>query len=126
MRHRHVMIWAGCLLAILMTGQGGLAIEPAALLPIDPVPLTEISDWVEPATEDAVMHQGFIDRINDECFVILDMCRGFAPNVVFRTRPGGPATSRAAFRPGDYVGYRFNLSHKIEAIWLETVPADLR
>lgn len=126
MRHIPQQILAGGLLAVLLLWGSALAAEPEALLPIEPVPMIEISDYVTIALDPAPERFGFIDRINEECFVISDICRSFAPKAVFRTRRDGPATSRNAFRVGDFVGFRFNIKREVEAVWFEPVPAGLK
>ncbi len=114
-------MWALC-----GCGGGPAALEPPALLPIDPVPLVEVSDWVPEMAQAGPERHGFIEQVHDHCCVILDVCRGFARHASFRTRPDGPATSRNAFRAGDYVGYRLNPERRIEAVWFEPISGDLR
>ena len=126
MRYVPIKILAGGLLTVLLLWGSAPAVEPKALLPIEPVPTIEISDYVTSASRPAPERYGFIDRINPECFVIMDICRSFANNAVFRTRRDGPATSRNAFKPGDFVGFRFNINREVEAVWFEPVPAGLK
>jgi hypothetical protein len=99
--------------------------DPPSLLPLEPVPKQQISDGttLQPAPPERV---AVIEQIHPHCFVIGDICRSFSSNAVFRSSAGGPATSRAAFRVGDYVGFRFNTTREIEEIWLAEPPTGLQ
>jgi hypothetical protein len=112
-------------LAAIFAAPSSIAEDTPELLPLDPVPMVQISDGttLQPAPPERV---AVIEQIHPHCFVIGDICRSFSSNAVFRRSAGGPATSRAAFRVGDYVGFRFNTAHEIEEIWLAEPPVDTR
>ncbi len=105
-----------------LTAAPSIAEDTPELLPIEPVPMIQISDWV-PAARPSPARYGFIQKIHPHCFVVSDTCRGFSSDVIFRSSAGGPATSRGAFRVGDYVGLRFNKNREVEEIWLAEPPA---
>lgn len=95
------------------------------LLPIEPVPMIQISDAV--TTPRASPERfGIIQKIHPHCFVIADMCRGFSGDTIFRSSDGGPPTSRGAFRVGDYVGLRYNKNREVAEIWLAAPPVGIR
>ncbi|MEE4113371.1 MAG: hypothetical protein V2I40_11200 [Desulfobacteraceae bacterium] len=95
------------------------------LLPIEPVPMIQVSDWV-PTPRPSPARYGFIQQIHPHCFVVADTCRGFSGDAIFRSSVGGPATSRGAFRVGNYVGLRYNKNREVEEIWLAEPPAGVR
>ena len=117
--------------SFLLLGLAVILVAPATaeetpgLLPIEPVPMIQVSDWV-PAPRPSPARYGFIQQIHPHCFVVSDTCRGFSSDAVFRSSAGGPATSRGAFHVGDYVGLRFNKNREVEEIWLAEPPAGVR
>jgi hypothetical protein len=122
------MAIAGLLIALLMFGGTSVttaAEDAPALLPIEPVPMIQISDWI-PVPRPSSARYGFIQNIHPHCFVVSDTCRGFSSDAIFRSSAGGPATSRGAFKVGDYVGLRFNKNREVEEIWLAKPPAASR
>ena len=116
--------------SFLLLGLAVILVAPATaeetpgLLPIEPVPMIQVSDWIPPPPSPA--RYGFIQQIHPHCFVVSDTCRGFSSDAVFRSSAGGPATSRGAFHVGDYVGLRYNKNREVEEIWLAEPPAGVR
>lgn len=108
----------------MATGSTGAEDYPE-LLPLEPVPMIQVSDWVATPRPSPARY-GFIQQIHPHCFVVADTCRGFSGDAIFRGSAGGPATSRGAFRVGDYVGLRFNKNREVEEIWLAAPPAAAR
>lgn len=117
--------------SFLLLGLAVILVAPATaeetpgLLPIEPVPMIQVSDWVS-APRPSPARYGFIQQIHPHCFVVSDTCRGFSSDAVFRSSAGGPATSRGAFHVGDYVGLRYNKNREVEEIWLAEPPAGVR
>ena len=126
-RIRHYLIISSFLLglAAISAAAPSIAEETPELLPIEPVPMIQISDWV-PAPRPSPARYGFIQKIHPHCFVVSDTCRGFSNDVIFRSSAGGPATSRGAFHVGDYVGLRYNKNREVEEIWLAEPPVGIR
>jgi hypothetical protein len=123
-RIRHYLIISSFLLGLttILAAAPSIAEDTPGLLPIEPVPMIQVSDWV-PAHRPSPARYGFIQKIHPHCFVVSDTCRGFSNNVIFRSSAGGPATSRGAFHVGDYVGLRYNKNREVEEIWLAEPPA---
>ena len=99
--------------------------ETPELLPLEPVPMIQVSDWVATPRPSSARY-GFIQQIHPHCFVVADTCRGFSSDAIFRSSAGGAATSRGAFHVGDYVGLRYNKNREVEEIWLAEPPVGIR
>lgn len=114
------LVW---LVTLLLLTVPALAADPLPeLAPIEPAPLMQPGGYVPQAAVDAATHYGFVEGIVDGGFVIADVQRFLSPEVVLRSRPNGPATSKSAFRVGDWVGFLLDDERRIREIWLDEVP----